>query len=439
MQPKITRYLKAERADRQGLQKIHMRVCWSGMKVRFSTGESVNPDHWYQGTDDDDDEIRGRVTKAGGITGKNINRRLSIYTSELEKYFDSRLTVPRPEEVQTEIERIRTQCLGHESKAAPVDSIPETPGIPTLPEFIKIYNDDMRADRSDSWREMLSVIGKHLAAFRSELAWSQLTLPTLNQFKVYLQEEMGHSDATLRSYVGVLRGMLKYAGRSGVPVPADWSYLEVRKGGDAIMPELRYSELVSLADAKFDRVELGSESMLTPAILEETRWYFMVACGTGVRHSDLWQMQSPSILKIEGIPCVEIYQQKTNQRVPVPLNEETYDLIKHPAKKRPEPLYVYNKALKTISKAAELNRTVMVGSYYGGNLLSEYLPLYETVNSHMARRTYATLMTSGGMPTRALQVIMGHSSISSTERYAKIPSKAIVQQAVESWKRSKEL
>ncbi|WP_460975926.1 tyrosine-type recombinase/integrase [Spirosoma knui] len=44
------------------------------------------------------------------------------------------------------------------------------------------------------------------------------------------------------------------------------------------------------------------------------------------------------------------------------------------------------------------------------------------MSSHIARRTFATLMNKGGMPTRTLQEILGHSSIISTE---KIPKSAL--------------
>jgi integrase len=429
MQPKITRYLKAERVDRFGRQKIHMRVCWSGFKVRFSTGESVNPNHWQQGIETDDDANRGWVTKAGGVVGKNVNRRLRTYTSELEKYFD-RLVTPKPMEVQAEIDRIRTECLGRETKVKP-EVVSVTPALPTLKAYIPMFLQERKADRSKSWRATMEVIGKHLEGFRPGIDWSDLTLSTLNHFKVYMQDEMEHSDATLETYVGLLRGMLKYAGRSGMPVPPDWTYLELRSVGDAILPELQHDEIIKLADADISGVSiegLGLPSRSERSILYDTRWYFLVACGTGLRHSDLWQIQSPKITYIENVPCVEVFQQKTKRRVPIPLNDETFELLKTPAKGRPEEGWIYNKALKPIAEQAKLTRSVMVGSYYKGDLVSEYMPLHQAINSHMARRTYATLMTAGGMPTRTLQEILGQSSIASTERYAKVSNPMIVHQ-----------
>jgi len=433
MQPTITRYLKSERADRHGLQKIHMRVCWSGMKVRFSTGESVNPDHWYQGTDADDDEIRGRVTKLGGVTGKNINRRLSIYTSELEKFFDNRLLVPKPAEVQDEIERIRTQCLGQEAKVI-TQPEPTVPLYPSLTDFVQQFLSENKTGKSVSWYRSNRVLTNHLLAFRDSLDWQNMTLATLNQFRLYLQDELELSDPTMETYVGFLRGFCKYAARTGMPIPGDYVFLEVNRAGDAILPELTHQEVARIAEA--DLSGTGSLSISSQGVAD-TRWYFSVACGTGLRHSDLWQMQAPRILNIDGVPCVEVRQQKTKRNVPVPLNEETYELLKHPPKNSPYTLVQYNKAIKFIAERAELNRIAMVGSYYKGNLVAENLPIREIINSHMARRTYATLMTAGGMPTRTLQIIMGHATISSTEKYAKVPDHTIVQHAMDSWKKSK--
>ncbi|GAB3545955.1 tyrosine-type recombinase/integrase [Spirosoma fluminis] len=79
----------------------------------------------------------------------------------------------------------------------------------------------------------------------------------------------------------------------------------------------------------------------------------------------------------------------------------------------------------------------MVGTYCRGELLSEIQALHQTMSSHIARRTFATLMNKAGMPTKTLQEILGHSSITSTEKYSKVSSSLMVNQMRDTWKRIK--
>jgi len=428
----IARLLRLDRPGPDGRVLIHLRICWQGNKVRLSSGERILPADW----DKKNKKVKPRI-----LFGSDINSRLDTYETGLKKFAyqqENNGMILTEEMVRAEVDRIRSNELGQVKKADRQAQIVVESSEPTISDFVKTYIQERSADRSNSWKDSVDIVGRHLDAFRPGLRWPDLKLATLNNFKVYMQDELNHSDATLEAYIGLLRGMLKYAGRSGLPVPGDWTYLEVRRVGNSLQPELQIDEVGIIRQATIYRPDglPPVYQLLSKDLIEETRWYFLAACGTGLRHSDLWQLQNPRLTSIDGTPCIEVWQQKTKSRVPVPLNNDTYDLIKNPINRNaPLPLSYYNKSLKIIGEQAGLERMVRVGSYYKGQLLTEELHLHETVNSHMARRTFATVMTAGGMPTRTLQILMGHSSISSTEKYANVPSSTLIQQTISAWSR----
>lgn len=422
---------RTDRVTVAGKSAVNLTITWSGNRVRASIGLKVKASAWNQ-------EIQ-RVTKAHEKY-REINRALTVYIDNFGEWFDDLATSPTPEMVVAKLDQIRTEHFKKKSKIV-VPAV-EVPKQITLAEFPAEYIKQRRSDRSPSWCSTVKAVANHITAFRQNLTWLDLNLNTLNQFKAYLQEEEELSDNTLETYVGILRGMLKYSTRYQVPVPPDFNWLETRSAGDVVRPILSHQNIASIREASLQQIkeQAYGTSLLKTEALESTRWYFMMACGTGLRYSDLWQLITPKINTIDGINCLEVLQQKTKRRVQVPMSDDTYYLLKNPvSKEKPVDLYNYNQILKPIGQAARLEDPVVVGSYYNGQFISDTVPLYDTLSSHMARRSFATLMTQGGCPTRILQEIMGHKSINATEKYAQLSDSTVAHQAVAAWGKSQKV
>lgn len=425
---------RLDRIGKSGDCSVALTVCWAGYRVRASSGVKVIPEYWVSDLQ--------RVSRMHS-DNKSINRTLSLYDKQIHDYFDDLTRIPSESEVTELIDGIRVGRLGKKPKIITPEAAPVEANIISLSEFALEYVRQRRTERSPIWCAIVGTVSNHLRAFRPNLQWSDLTLNTLNQFKAYLQEEEELSDNTLETYVGILRGMLKYATlpQYKIPVPSDYTWLETRIAGDVVRPVLSHADIDSIRNADLKQVHDAAHYqsvMIQPGVIESTHWYFLMACGTGLRYSDLWQLITPKIATIEGVKCVEVMQQKTGKRVQIPMSDDTYYLLKHPvAKTKPVVLDHYNEILKPIGQAANLTTPVTVGSYYAGRFLSDTIPLHDTLSSHMARRSFATLMTEGGLPTRVLQEIMGHKFITSTQKYAHLSSSAVVHQTIEAWKQSK--
>lgn len=420
----LTFYQKADQPDSQGKLMIHGRVCWLSQKVRFSTGEKVVPR-----------DFKSEKVKGSNEYAAHINQTLSIYRDQLTTFFyknqnDPSALVITPKDVLAELSRIRIDLLKKKTTArTPVVAV--TPTLPTLFEFVPIYISELRADRSPEWGRSVKSVAKQLEAFRSSLNWADLKINTLNQFKVYLQEEEELADNTIHAYISLLRGMCEYAERSGIHTPRDIHWVETRPG-EVIRPALDMMDEKKIVKAKLVRPALATFG--DPNYLEKVRWYFLLACHTGLRRSDQWQYLNPVVQHIENTPCLMALQQKTGARVAIPLSEFAYDLLKNPrTDQKPPTGEAYNKTLRIIGEQAGLNQPVTVGSFYKGELRADSIPLYEAMSSHMARRTFATRMTASGMNTFTLKELMGHESMSSTQKYQSVSNQDIVKHTLEAW------
>ncbi|NID09338.1 tyrosine-type recombinase/integrase [Fibrivirga algicola] len=427
MSATVDRYLRNDQPDKAGRFAIMLAVYWSGNRVRLSSGEKALPAEW----DDEKKQVRTRVKFSS-----DINQRLSTYASGLNSFVyqqENAGVVVTEDMVRAEKERIRVELLG---KAKPTAApSPIVSPYPSIDAFGLQFRAEMKAQKSKAWDTTTETVLKHLKAYRPDLDWPDLDIGVLNLFKVYLQDELSLADTTMKAYVAMLRGLLKYAAQKRMPVPPDFTWLESRSASDPILPELNWHDLNQLRDVTIRDKQLTHSSAVPLRVYEDTRWYFAMAASTGLRHSDLWQLQTPKLMQIDGIDCLDAVQQKTGKRVPIPLNDYALGFLESRPSGPPPDLYNYNYCLKDVGKQAGWLRPVVLGSFYKGRMVAETMELYKAANSHMARRTFATLMSNGGMPTRTLQEIMGHVAISSTGKYVKVSSSTVVSQTMDAWKR----
>lgn len=421
MEVTITKYLREDRGG-LGLAAIHLRVCWLGQKVRFSAREKIRPSLW----DAQHQIIIKSPDKAIEKESKAVSRRLGIYTTQLEKFFEVRTIAPTVAEVQAEIERIRREELGYIRKVRLVpDPPPEAPAYPSLKDFLTGYAKTLPGGLTGSTRHHIEAIMTHLDAFREGLDWKDLRINTLNQLKNYFSEELVLADNTIVAYFGSFKGALKYARICQYPVPDDYTLISNTRA-DVIRPVLTRQHIEILQSLTFpDDPET-----------EQTRWLFLMACFTGLRRSDLHQARMANVRTIEGHPCLVVIQQKTGKSLAIPLIPRAFSLLQQRPDGLPVPdIRTYNINIRELAKKAEFTEQQVVASVYKGKILSETMPLHDLMSSHTARRTFAVIMTEGGLNTRVLQELMGHVDISSTQKYVRLSSQAIVTQAVSAWEK----
>jgi integrase len=202
----------------------------------------------------------------------------------------------------------------------------------------------------------------------------------------------------------------------------DWSYYEgFLKSKEAILKIKTQvkrkvkNDVVALTESEL--FQLLSLDLSSSPRLEKVRDVFCFACFTGQRFSDIsrfdknhfadnkWQFNSfktkkKTVVPFEGfianaLPILEKY----NYTFPVISNQK------------------FNDYLKEVGELAEFNNNVRKLRYTGTKEVEFIQPKYEYMSSHMARRTFVTIMIEKGIPLTIIQKITQHSDIRTLVKY----------------------
>jgi len=146
--------------------------------------------------------------------------------------------------------------------------------------------------------------------------------------------------------------------------------------------------------------------------LQRVKDIFLFSCYTGLRHSDVVQLQSSMIKQdADGLYWISLVQQKTGDVVDIPMLDYAANIyMKYEDYRKANNGKVFpvltnqkvNAALKVISNLTGINKNI---------------------SFHSGRHTFATLSLELGVDIKTVSGLLGHTSIKSTEIYAKLTRK----------------
>lgn len=161
---------------------------------------------------------------------------------------------------------------------------------------------------------------------------------------------------------------------------------------------------------------------------ELARDVFLCGCYTSLRFNRYSVIGPEHYKKRIGGDVIEIIQRKTNNKVTIPVRPELKAILKKYDFKLPKTYeQKVNKYIKEICKMAQINEVIeVIRSKGNNNNTITQKPKYELVKTHTARRTGATLMYQSGMTHKDVMAITGHKSITSFEKYLRVPKEEIL-------------
>ncbi len=180
------------------------------------------------------------------------------------------------------------------------------------------------------------------------------------------------------------------------------------KNEKTVREYLTLDELAQMAEANLG----GNKS------LEKVRDIFLFTCNTGVRFQDSQNLKMDNILLYnEGKKYLSFKMEKTSEMIMIPLTNQALDIIEKYST-YPDRL-VQNSILPKISNQ-KFNSFIKV--------VAEMAAIEKKVSHHIARHTFATVALNKGIPITVVQKLLGHTSVKTTEVYAKLVDRTIFEQ-----------
>ena len=174
--------------------------------------------------------------------------------------------------------------------------------------------------------------------------------------------------------------------------------------------------------SQFKQTKKNKEQGITQQTLEHAKDIFLIGANTGLRVSDLNQLNEKNIVTIENKLCLKIKTQKTNTSVTIPISPIVQSVFIKNNNKPPTRLNAQsmNYALKELGELAEINELLTKETSKGGKKIIKEIPKYKLISNHTARRSFCTNAYKSGMKTIDIMAISTHTSEKSFFNYIKV-------------------
>ncbi len=278
-----------------------------------------------------------------------------------------------------------------------------------------------------------NALHKHLITFckkkRIRLQLAAIDIHFLTDFKDYLVNEKKFGDNTVTKYIKALKTFIRFNINGAFIKPLNLSEVKTsEKEGEIYILSLR--QLVQLQEFKLDNKRL-----------EQCRDVFCFQCWTGQRYSDIEAMRREDIkVNDRGEEFWDFHTIKTGDNIKVPILEYADKILKkYINDERPLPVISnqkqndYLKELgklvctdtKDQKKISGFDKKTKVIEFHDGKRKESYVPFYEILTTHVARKSYITNSLIIGVPERVVKDVSGHKSEKDFRRYVNLASSYI--------------
>lgn len=227
------------------------------------------------------------------------------------------------------------------------------------------------------------------------------------------QVQSGRSPRSLSRYLSGFRQFYQWALREGRIQDDPSALIESPKLGRGLPKALNESQVESLLEAPDTETPLG--------LRDRTMLELMYA--TGLRVSELVGLELSNINLNQGV--VRVMGKGSKERL-VPLGEEAADwLQRYMLSARPELMKGSESAQVFVtSRRAGMTRQAF---WYAVRKHALQAGIRQDVSPHMLRHSFATHLLNHGADLRVVQLLLGHSDLSTTQIYTHIAREGLKQ------------
>ena len=272
--------------------------------------------------------------------------------------------------------------------------------------FIKTSNNRESTKKSynRSYRDYL----EYEKSRKTKLTFTKIDIDFYNDFVKFLKSKK-YAPNTIGTRIKNLKTFLSNAKEAGSPVNDDFkkkAFAKPKQETDAIY--LSETELMAIYNLNLDNAPR----------LDRARDLFLIGAYTGLRFSDLTQLNKDNITG----GTIAIRTIKTGTPVVIPLHSVVRAILKKYENVLPKmpSNQKFNDYIKEVAELAEISDPVKVERTKGDMTVKTSVPKYELTTSHTARRSFATNAFLADIPAISIMEITGHKTESAFMKYIKI-------------------
>lgn len=381
--------LKDNKKNKDGEMPLYIRIIKNRKTKFISLGINLLPDQW--------DEKNKRVKKH-----KNSARLNNLIVQKLADANNIALEMETKNRYVSS-NRIKDKIMGKTSSS--------------FTEYSHKYRDTLKTagkmGTHDKVNAVLSKLEKYISS--AVINFGEIDVQFLLKYEDYLRKDLGNCTNTIHSNLKIIRKLFNDAIRDEIIESEINPFIRYKLKWEKPQKEyLTESEL-----KKIEGISLTQDSMM----FHHWNAYIFAAYAGGIRISDLLQLK----WKYYDGTHITFTMQKTKEAVSVKLPSKALEIITYYKKFNPEEnenFYIFPFLNNnTTYDASSLFKAISSRTAYANTDLKEIAKIAKIskhISFHSSRHTWATRALRKGMRIEYVSKLMGHSSIKTTQVYAKI-------------------
>ena len=362
---------------------IYCRITIDRKKAEFYTGQNTSITKW----DDSKGRVKGNPDKSGI---------LSLIEENIRKYYTQK--VMKGEHVSAK--ECRDHIKGNNDNAT------------GLLQYVSKYINDLLLlpdEYSTSTIKLYRSLRVHLQNYlnskgQKEILLIEFNLKKVNEFEFFLRTQAKLNINSSTKYLKQLKSVYNRAIQFGIAKEnplKDFKFKHEKVNRSYLTKE----EIHSLE--KLDSLNKS---------LEIVRDCFLLSVYTGLRYSDINELTTKNIrLDREKNTWIDLNMVKTNDVLNIPVLDKANDIFKK-----------YKIHAEQTGKLIPVLSNQKLNSYL--KILADFSGINKKITFHVARHTFATTITlSNNIPIEVVSKLLGHSSLETTQIYAKITNNYLLE------------
>lgn len=380
--------VRASRTNKEGLP-IYCRITVNSQRAEFSIKTCVSPNLWDNGK-----------AKGNSEAARTINNYLKQIEAKIFEHYREMLAT---NELVT-VDGLKNAYLGLVANQQ------------SLMALIKYHNETMRDQLEWGTMKNYGTTQKYISLFlekqlrTSDIYLSQLSYKFLVDFEMFLKAHQPTDHQKPCGQNTAMKHIERFRKMINMAIKYEW--LE-RDPFMKFKATFKKTTRQSLTNEELQRIE--NKNFTIPR-LQQVKDLFVFSCYTGLAYSDVMELKPSNVtIGLDGKNWITTSRKKTDMPVRIPLLTKALDIIKkyenHPAVKADGSLLpgISNQKLNSYLKE-----------------IADLCKVDKNLTFHLARHTFATTITlTNGVPIETVSKLLGHSSIRTTQIYAKVVEKKV--------------